>query len=154
MGLPSLKIHISHRGIRSTSYQSQSFSQMTPGSTSFDSGRQRFGEPPGETVYVPRQPGTPAQIMPGPSPGLSPSVPSYSTLTGARPGHAAGSSYQIPRSELPNNRLPQQPEYHLPPIRQQPQAAAPPNTTWQRNDRAGRVDIGGLIDKTDPLHRR
>ncbi|KAH9887193.1 hypothetical protein F4778DRAFT_786489 [Xylariomycetidae sp. FL2044] len=138
----------------SYSFQPQTFTQLTPVSASFDPGRSRFGEAPRESSYTPRQPGTPAQLISGPSPGMSPNVPSYAASTAVRPDHPAGPSHQIPRSELAASRMPPQTEYQLPPIRSQQQSI--PTTaepSWPRDERTGRVDIGGLIDQPPPRRR-
>ncbi|ORY65318.1 uncharacterized protein BCR38DRAFT_340911 [Pseudomassariella vexata] len=122
------------------SYQPQPYTQLTPVSASFDPSRQRFGDPRDhrEGAFTPRQPPTPAQLMAGLSPGVSPSMPGSSPTSTTRAEHPSGPSYHIPRSELPGQRPPQQP-FQLPPIRSQ----------GQPDLRAGRVDIGGLIDKPD-----
>ncbi|KAI5917235.1 hypothetical protein F4810DRAFT_67188 [Camillea tinctor] len=134
----------------SYSYQPQTFTQLTPVSGSFDPSRTRFVEPPREGSYTPRQPGTPAHIITGVSPGINPNISAYAASASARPEHPAGPSHQIPRSELHPGRPPQQAEYQLPPIRSQPQVGPSMETAWQRDDRTGRVDIGGLIDKPGP----
>ncbi|KAI0478940.1 hypothetical protein GGR56DRAFT_351060 [Xylariaceae sp. FL0804] len=136
----------------SYSFQPQAFAQLTPVSASFDPGRPRYGDPPREAGYTPRPPGTPAHIMSGYSPGISPNAPSYAPSATARPEHPSGPAHHIPRSELPPTRPPQQPENQLPPIRSRPPPAA--ETGWQREDRTGRVDIGGLIEKPGPPHQR
>ena len=129
--------------------QPQPYTQLTPVSGSFGPMRPRPGESPRETGFMPRQPGTPGSIMPAPSPGISPIGPSYAAApAGGRGEHHPISSYQIPRSELSGNRAPQ-PEYQLPPIRHQPQAGPAPGSGWSREERGGRVDIGGLIEKPD-----
>ncbi|CAJ2513703.1 Uu.00g018220.m01.CDS01 [Anthostomella pinea] len=135
------------------SFQPQGFAQLTPVSASFDQGRSRFGEMSRESSYTPRQPPTPGHFISGPSPGMSPNVSSYSASATARPEQRGSISHQIPRSELLPARQPPQPEYQLPPIRSQPQTGPPVDTTWPRDDRTGRVDIGGLIDKPGPSRR-
>lgn len=131
---------------------------------------QRYGEAP-----MPPRPGTagpPPQIMTGLpssvgaaySPGIVPGMSAYAASP-SRPDYAIGStSSHIPRSELPpagrapppppqqhSQPQPQQ-QYQLPPIRSSPQQSvgsrheAPPA---RRDERSGRVDIGGLIDKPD-----
>ncbi|KAI1760864.1 hypothetical protein GGR53DRAFT_60427 [Hypoxylon sp. FL1150] len=139
----------------SYSFQPQSYSQLTPPSASFDPARSRFGESPRESAYTPRQPPTPA-LPSGLTPGVSPNVASYPTSAPARIEPQPGPSQHIPRSELSMARPPQQVELQLPPIRGQGQGQGnPPGDTqgWQRDDRSGRVDIGGLIEKPD-LSRR
>ncbi|RYO78494.1 hypothetical protein DL764_010113 [Monosporascus ibericus] len=126
----------------------QPFTQLTPVSASFGPTRQRFGESPLESVFSPRQPDTPASIMPGPSPGVSPNIPSYAASTAVRGEHPSG-TYQIPRSELSAARTLPPTEFQLPPIRNQPPMGLPSDPGWSREDRGSRVDIGGLIDKPD-----
>ncbi len=126
----------------------QPYAQLTPVSASFGPMRPRLGESPRESGFAPRQPGTPGPIMPVPSPGVSPNIPSYAASTAIRGEHSTG-PYQIPRSELSGNRAPQT-EYQLPPIRNPPQAGpSSSGVGWAREDRSGRVDIGGLIDKPE-----
>ncbi|KAI1409618.1 hypothetical protein F5Y13DRAFT_193123 [Hypoxylon sp. FL1857] len=141
----------------SYSYQPQ-YAQLTPVSASFDP-RPRYGESPREGAYTPRQPPTPAPLASGLTPGVSPNVP-YSAAGPARiepqpgPPHPSHPSHHIPRSELSMPRPPQQVEYQLPPIRGQGQTGPPGEASgWQRDDRSGRVDIGGLIEKPDPSRR-
>ncbi|KAK1593870.1 uncharacterized protein LY79DRAFT_513830 [Colletotrichum navitas] len=128
--------------------QQQAYAQHTPVSATFDHTRSRYGE----GALAPRpSPGQPPHM----TSGLSPGMPSYSASP-SRPDYAAGpSSYQIPRSELPPTTRPPQPSFQLPPIRagphHQPTHSEP---SWQRDDRSGRVDIGGLLEKPDPQQRR
>ncbi|KAI0844495.1 hypothetical protein F5Y00DRAFT_198153 [Daldinia vernicosa] len=132
----------------------QPYAQLTPISGSFDSIRPRYGESSREGAYTPRQPPTPAPIASGLTPGISPNVSSYSASIPSRIDPPAGPSHHIPRSELPVVRPPQQVEYQLPPIRGQSQAGPPGEpSSWQRDDRSSRVDIGGLIEKPDPSRR-
>lgn len=116
--------------------------------------------------------GPPSQIVTGLptgvgaaySPGIVSGMSAYAASP-SRPDYAIGStSSQIPRSELPPaGRAPPPPpqqqqqqqqhqqHYQLPPIRSSPQQGGgvrhelPP----RRDERSGRVDIGGLIDKPD-----
>jgi hypothetical protein len=129
-------------------FQGQPFSQSMSVPNLYDSGRSRTVETPRESMYTPRQPPTPvpAGITPGPVVGsnMNPSSASMSN----RLENVPGPFYQVPRSELSSARSQPQPEYQLPPIRHQPQGGPPPNPAW-REDRTGRVDIGGLIDNTD-----
>ncbi|KAI0840976.1 hypothetical protein F5Y06DRAFT_234672 [Hypoxylon sp. FL0890] len=134
------------------------YAQLTPVSASFDPGRPRYGESSREGAYTPRQPPTPGPLSSGLTPGVSPNVP-YSAAGPARiepqPGpHLSHASHHIPRSELSVPRPPQQVEYQLPPIRGQGQTGPPGEASgWPRDDRSGRVDIGGLIEKPDPSRR-
>lgn len=126
------------------SYQPHTFApQLTPVSASFDIYRPRFGDPREQRDGIVAQrssvSGHPAG---GPSPGVSPVVPSYAASSG-RAEHPAGSSYQIPRSELSGSRGPMPTGFQLPPIRGPLQ---PPHTA---DPRAGRVNIEGLIDRPD-----
>jgi hypothetical protein len=126
-------------------YQPQPFiPQLTPVSASFETNRPRLGDlrEHRDDTLGPRQSATTRQGPVGPSPGVSPNVPSYAPSSG-RFEHPAGPSYQIPRSELPTTRALAQPGYQLPPIRNQGQPGPP------SDPRAGRVDIGGLIDRPD-----
>lgn len=136
------------------SYQAlpQPYSQPTPVSATFDP-RSTRGR---EGAYGQRQLETPTQMMVGLSPGLGPSY----AASPSRPDYPAGQpSYQVPRSELPPaTRPPQTPGYQLPPIRsqQQQQSAPPPplpDPSPQGREDRSRVDIGGLIDQTDPSRR-
>lgn len=146
------------------------YSQHTPVSATFDHGRGRSAS---DVAYLPRQPLTPGQMIPG----LSPRLASSYAATPNRPDFPMGpSAYQIPRSELTATPHSSQPAgYQLPPIRsqqqqQQPQFqhhpqqpgyqhvqqtqhhGGPSEQGWSRDDRQ-RVDIGGLIDRPDPSHR-
>ncbi|KAI1095817.1 hypothetical protein F5B19DRAFT_268918 [Rostrohypoxylon terebratum] len=128
--------------------------QLTPVSGSFDPGRPRFGESSREGGYTPRQPPTPAPLASGLTPGVSPNIPSYSAAGPVRIEPQPGPSHHIPRSELSMARPPQQVEYQLPPIRGPGQPGPPGEASgWPRDDRSGRVDIGGLIEKPDPSRR-
>ncbi|GKT47471.1 uncharacterized protein ColSpa_07652 [Colletotrichum spaethianum] len=131
--------------------QQQAYAQHTPVSATFEQARPRFGE----GALAPRpSPGQPPHMISGVSPGVSPGMPSYSASP-SRPDYAAGpSSYQIPRSELPPTTRPPQPSFQLPPIRAGPHQPPHSEPSWQRDDRSGRVDIGGLLEKPDPHQRR
>ncbi|KAF4773699.1 hypothetical protein HER10_EVM0003453 [Colletotrichum scovillei] len=132
--------------------QQQAYAQHTPVSATFEQPRPRFGE----GALAPRpSPGQPLHMASGLSPGISPGMPSYAASP-SRPEYASGpSSYQIPRSELPPTTRPPQPSFQLPPIRAGPhQPPQPESSSWQRDERSGRVDIGGLLEKPDPQQRR
>ncbi|KAK1723446.1 hypothetical protein CaCOL14_007497 [Colletotrichum acutatum] len=132
--------------------QQQAYTQHTPVSATFEQPRPRFGE----GALAPRpSPGQPLHMASGLSPGISPGMPSYQASP-SRPEYASGpSSYQIPRSELPPTTRPPQPSFQLPPIRAGPhQPPQPESSSWQRDERSGRVDIGGLLEKPDPQQRR
>ncbi|KAK8106006.1 hypothetical protein PG999_009365 [Apiospora kogelbergensis] len=124
-------------------YQPQSYTQLTPVSASFEPNRHRWGEllDSREPGHSSRQPVTPASIVAGPSPGVSPNIPSYSPSSSVRSDHPSGPSYHIPRSELSMHRPSQPAGYQLPPIRSQAQPV------HQADPRTGRVDIGGLLDQ-------
>lgn len=122
------------------------YSPHTPVSIMADQTRQGYSE----GVVGPRLPPTSStQAAVDVSPNDSSRVPSYS----ASPSHSQYSgpspSFHIPRSELsPAPRPPAQPFYQLPPIRAQPEQGAPLGMQqWAREDRSGRVDITGLIEK-------
>lgn len=145
------------------------YPQPTPVSATFDHGRGRSAS---DVPYLPRQPATPGQMMPG----LSPRLPSSYAASPSRPDYPVGHpAYQIPRSELSAApRTSQAPGYQLPPIRQpaqfqtpaqtqaqpqqpqyhhQQQPGGPSEQGWPRDDRQ-RVHIEGLIDRPDPAHRQ
>lgn len=131
--------------------QQQAYAQHTPVSATFEQTRPRYGD----SALAPRpSPGQPPHMTPGLSPGVSPGMPSYAASP-SRPNYAIGpSSYQIPRSELPPTTRPPQPSFQLPPIRAGPHQPPQAESSWQRDDRSGRVDIGGLLEKPDPQQRR
>jgi hypothetical protein len=69
----------------------------------------------------------------------------------ARPEYPQGQPhFQTPRSELPQATQQRQHDLQLPPIRDQSTSADP---NRRRDDRSGRVDIGGLLEKPDPRQR-
>ncbi|KAI1265599.1 hypothetical protein F5Y18DRAFT_40797 [Xylariaceae sp. FL1019] len=141
----------------SYAYQSQAFAQLTPISGSFDTGRPRLSDPARESGFTQRQLEASAHFGSTLSPGMSPNVPSYSASASAAvvgPDRPGGLTHQTPRSEIGLARPPQQAEYQLPPIRSSQQSALPAEPSWQRDDRASRVDIGGLIEKPGPSARR
>ncbi|KAI1174631.1 hypothetical protein F4777DRAFT_377603 [Nemania sp. FL0916] len=137
------------------SYQPPPFAQLTPVSASFDPSRPRLTDPPRESGFVARHSDVPSQLVSSLSSGMSPNIPSYSASASGRGEHPGGLAHQIPRSELSLTRPVQQAEYQLPPIRSQQQPVSA-DTTWQRDDRTSRVDIGGLIEKpgTSPRDSR
>jgi hypothetical protein len=143
--------------------QQQQYAHPPPIHGGYDSGR-RYGD-----ASMQPRPGTagpPPQIVTGLSAGVGAAAYSPGIVSGmsayaaspSRPDYAIGStSSQIPRSELPPaGRAPPPPQQHqqhyqLPPIRSSPQQGGgvqhePPP---RRDERSGRVDIGGLIDKPD-----
>lgn len=149
------------------------YGQPTPVSATFDHGRGRSAS---EVGYLPRQPATPGQVIPG----LSPRRSSSYAASPSRPDYPTGPSSYIPRSELSAGPRSAQPAgYQLPPIRSQQQThfqtqsqhqsqpqvspyatsqqvqqqGMPSEQSWPRDDRQ-RVDIGGLIDKPDPSQQR
>lgn len=160
---PSPSPHSRESAVASYPYQAhpphhqhqQPYMQHTPVSATFDPNRPRFdqGPPAGRPVTAP--PG--AQLLSGPSPGVSPGVPAYSPSP-SRPEYAVGhSSYQIPRSELASaSRTPQTTSFQLPPIRahHQPGTTTMSDPALARDERSGRVDIGGLIDRPDQHAQR
>ncbi|OLN81183.1 hypothetical protein CCHL11_10411 [Colletotrichum chlorophyti] len=133
------------------SHQQHTYAQHTPVSATFEPARPRFGE----SALAPRpSPGHPPHMTSGLSPGVSPGMPSYAASP-SRPDYPLGpSSYQIPRSELPPATRPPQTSFQLPPIRAGPHQPPQSEASWQRDDRSGRVDIGGLLEKPDTQQRR
>jgi hypothetical protein len=71
----------------------------------------------------------------------------------ARPEYSQGQiPYQTPRSEMqPQPQIQRQDNLQLPPIRDAGSAMEP---TRRRDDRSGRVDIGGLLEKPDIGRRK
>lgn len=149
------------------------YGQPTPVSATFEHGRGRSASDVG---YLPRQPVTPGQMIPG----LSPRLSSAYAASPSRPDYPAGPSSYVPRSELSAGPRSAQPAgYQLPPIRSQQQSqfqaqpqhqtqqqfspyatsqqiqqqGIPSEQSWPRDDRQ-RVDIGGLIDKPESSQQR
>ena len=124
-------------------------SQPTPISATFDPRQARMNDP----GYGQRQLEVPTHGVAGLSPGA---VPTYAASP-SRPEYAPGQAYQVPRSELPpTTRQLQVPGYQLPPIRSQQQGSLLPQVDQSpkgRDDRS-RVDIGGLIDHSEPSSGR
>lgn len=131
----------------------QPYSQPTPVSATFDPRPPRRSE---SGSYGPRQLEAPSQMMVGLSPGITPSY----AASPSRPDYSTGQpSYQPPRTELQSTTRPTQTQgYQLPPIRSQQQqqqqsAPLPPDRSPQSREDRSRVDIGGLIDRSDPPKR-
>jgi hypothetical protein len=104
-----------------------------------------FGDPRGEMSAY-RTPGPLGQNIP-----QSANMPSFGQPQPARPEYSQGqTSFQTPRSELPQATQQRQHDLQLPPIRDQGSSADPMR---RRDDRSGRVDIGGLLEKPDPRGR-
>lgn len=102
-----------------------------------------FGDPRGDMVSF-RAPGPFGPNIPSSS-----AVPQYAPLQ-ARPEYAqAQTPYHTPRSEMQTQA--RQDHIQLPPIRAPSSMMEP---TRRRNDRSGRVDIGGLLEKPDPSMRK
>ncbi|KAI0395835.1 hypothetical protein F5Y17DRAFT_167658 [Xylariaceae sp. FL0594] len=146
---------------RDTTYpyqHQQPFAQLMPPSVPFDPARPRLVEPaPRESSNLPsRRPETPTQHgVQALGPGMRPNVPAYAASALARSQHPGGLAHQPPRSELhPPSGTSQQTVYQLPPIRTQQPPGPPTEATWQRDSRATRVDIGGLLEKPETPPRR
>ncbi|KAK7416055.1 hypothetical protein QQZ08_012137 [Neonectria magnoliae] len=126
------------------------YGQRAPASAAFDPTRQRLTEGP----LGSRPPGPSTQLPPNPAPGMGVVAPSYASSP-SRQDYPGPTSYHIPRSELTTTirpRPPPQPQssFQLPPIRaQQDHGDHPGERTWSREERPGRVDIGGLIERPD-----
>lgn len=125
------------------------YAQHTPVSATFDPIR-RYSEGMGSRPTAT----APGQVAMNMSPGIGVPVPSYSASP-SRSEYPGPSAYQIPRSELPPTVHPMpQPALQLPPIRsRQDHGSTGGGAGWHREERSGRVDIGGLIDKPDPPAR-
>ncbi|KAL3419790.1 hypothetical protein PVAG01_08288 [Phlyctema vagabunda] len=106
-----------------------------------------FGDPRSEPVMGYR-PSTRGGNMPANVPQSS--VPSY-VQGQARPDYVqAQNPYQTPRSELPPQAQPRRThDLQLPPIRD----SGPSSDPRRRDDRSGRVDIGGLLENSEPSRR-
>ncbi|KAK6583789.1 hypothetical protein PZA11_003519 [Diplocarpon coronariae] len=108
-----------------------------------------FGDRGEMTAY--RGPGLSGPTNPAPA-GVASFAPPPSRSEYA-PGPAP---YQTPRNELPPAQVPtlsQRPhDLQLPPIRD-PRGEAPPPDPLRRDDRTGRVDIGGLLEQPGPVSR-
>ncbi|KAK0120865.1 hypothetical protein ONS96_011065 [Cadophora gregata f. sp. sojae] len=103
-----------------------------------------FGDPRGDMSAY-RTPGA-----------LGPSITSSASMTGfaqpQRPEYPqVPAPYQTPRSELPQTQGQMQSQrphdLQLPPIRDQRGEASSMDPTRRRDDRSGRVDIGGLLEQ-------
>jgi hypothetical protein len=103
-----------------------------------------FGDPRGDMAAF-RTPGPLGQSIP--PAGM---VSHYAPLQ-ARPEYGQGQiPYQTPRSEM-QPQAQRQDHLQLPPIRD---AGPVMDPTRRRDDRSGRVDIGGLLEKPDPVRRK
>ncbi|KAE8450378.1 hypothetical protein EG329_006452 [Mollisiaceae sp. DMI_Dod_QoI] len=122
----------------------QSFPQ-NPGMPAFAQ-NPGFGDPRGDMT---------AYRTPGP---LGANIPQSASMSYAqappRPEYPQGQTpYQTPRSELPQAQPQRQHDLQLPPIRDQRGESSSVDPMRRRDDRSGRVDIGGLIEKPDPSRR-
>lgn len=103
-----------------------------------------FGDMRGEMTAF-RTPGPLGQNIPP-----SAVVPQYAPLQ-ARQEYPQGQiPYQTPRSEM-QPQIQRQDNLQLPPIRDTGSGMEPGR---RRDDRSGRVDIGGLLEKPDPARRK
>ncbi|KAL5621956.1 hypothetical protein BROUX41_005901 [Berkeleyomyces rouxiae] len=149
-----------------------------------------------------QQQGHPSQLLPGPSPGISPGLSTYAASP-SRPDYPMGpASFHTPRTEMPNtsrqqqpllppqaqtqSQMPAQPQgqsqvpqaqqnhlaqassgcHQLPPIRGQTPSQVPLAMTqsmpmmgsadsgWIKDDRTGRVNIEGLLERPSHLQRQ
>ncbi|KAL2209014.1 hypothetical protein CC79DRAFT_1367216 [Sarocladium strictum] len=130
------------------------YTQHTPVSATFDLGRNMLGEAP----LPPRPSGPPSAQLLSHSPGLSSGGPSYSPTPTRQDFPGPSPTYAIPRSNpLPPARAVGPPSYQLPPIRPQTESGSQPllsepsqqRDERQRDERSGRVDIGGLIERPE-----
>ena len=93
---------------------------------------------------------------PGP---LGPSIPPSGNMppfaqSQMRPEYSQGQpSFQTPRSELPPAPPQHQRDLQLPPIRDHGSDGSSVDPPRRRDDRSGRVDIGGLLEHPDPARR-
>lgn len=109
-----------------------------------------FGDPRVEMTSY-RTPGLMAQNV-----GVSANMNTFAPLQPRQDNMPGPASYQIPRSEMGQPQM-QQPQralnLQLPPIRDQRGEAQSADPMRRRDDRSGRVDIGGLLEQPD-LNRR
>ncbi|EFW98481.1 c6 zinc finger domain containing protein [Grosmannia clavigera kw1407] len=133
--------------------QHQAFSHSTPVAATFDVTRSRLATDLGSGPALhPPPPSGPVMAV------LSPALPSTYSAFSSRSEYLAGpSSYQTPRSApglvaQPHQQQPPS-SYQLPPIRSRHEARPLEFLPTTRDDKT-RVDIGGLIDKPEPLDRR
>jgi len=126
--------------------QSQSGSPFGPS--------QGFGDPRGGDMTTYRAPGPLGSNIPPPQ-----NMPSFAQAQ-QRPDYSQAqvqSTYQTPRSELPQTQpQPQAQRQHdlqLPPIRDQRGESSLTDAMRRRDDRTGRVDIGGLLENPDSGRR-
>jgi hypothetical protein len=105
---------------------------------------QAFGDPRGDmTAY--RTPGALGGNVPssGNMPGFTQTQPRQDYSQGQAP-------YQTPRSEVPQDQMQHQHDLQLPPIRDQLGEGSSMDPMRRRDDRSGRVDIDGLIERPGP----
>jgi len=87
---------------------------------------------------------------PGPLSGPIPqstSMPSFPQPQMRQDYSQSQAPYQITRSELPQGQLRHQHDLQLPPIRDQRGEGSSMDQMRRREDRSGRVDIGGLLER-------
>ncbi|CZT45327.1 uncharacterized protein RSE6_05627 [Rhynchosporium secalis] len=117
--------------------------QQPPGVSPF-APQPGYGDPRGDMATY-RTPGTLGPSMPSSAPMMGFSQPQRVEYM---PGPAP---YQTPRSELPQPPVQVQTQrphdLQLPPIRDQRSEAPPTDPLRRRDDRSGRVDIGGLLEQ-------
>ena len=101
----------------------------------------QFGDPRATEIMTYRTPGPLGQNIP-PSSNMPPFVQAPT-----RPDYSQTQNpFQTPRSEMTQAQPQRQHDLQLPPIRDQ-------GPSGRRDDRSGRVDIGGLLEKPDPARR-
>ncbi|KAK5998562.1 hypothetical protein PT974_00943 [Cladobotryum mycophilum] len=113
-------------------------SEHAPNAASFDPRRHRLSD---SSIRSPLG-------LSSSSSSINSGAPAYPP-TMNRPDYPSPSAYQIPRSDVPpTNRTPTSHSFQLPPIRAQSDQRPPSREPGLlRDERSGRVDIGGLIDK-------
>ncbi|KAF8861769.1 hypothetical protein BDZ45DRAFT_687310 [Acephala macrosclerotiorum] len=141
-------------------YSRESWSRDSQQQYGYQTPQQTFPQNPSISPYTPTAGfGDPRGDMtayrtPGP---LGPNIPqsagmSFASQAPPRPDYPQGQTpYQTPRSEL-RAAPAQQPQHdlQLPPIRDQRSEGS---SMQRRDDRSGRVDIGGLLETPDPSRR-
>jgi hypothetical protein len=102
-----------------------------------------FGDPRAEMGTF-RTPGP----LGGPIP-QSASMPSFAQPQMRQEYSQGQASYPTPRGEMPQGQSQHQHDLQLPPIRDQRGEGASMDQMRRREDRSGRVDIGGLLERPD-----
>ncbi|TVY32811.1 hypothetical protein LOCC1_G008564 [Lachnellula occidentalis] len=123
---------------RESQYGYQTSQQAFPPGPSSFAPNPTYGDPRGDSMYRASVPNVP----------ITSSMPPFSQPQ-TRPDYSPQSQnpYQTPRSELAQGQPPRQHDLQLPPIRDHRAEASAANMSRRRDDRTGRLDIGGLLEQ-------